>query len=231
MAWMELHEQTYDHPKVRRLAHLIAEPEVTVKGIIMNLWLFSLKFAQDGDLTKHEQDLPHYLQTPPGRDYDIVKAMVETGWLDRVEGKLRVHDWDKMGVRLLFNQRERVAKHRERKSLEEKKETLHKHYGNVLQTVLTVQTVLTSTHIGKFQSKEFELVFLDYCEHRRQLGKPLTDLAIDRMMKKLSKMQDDPIEVLNQSIENGWQGVFEIKNGSRGKYRFDPKKYPSTGRS
>jgi hypothetical protein len=57
-------------------------------------------------------------------------------------------------------------------------------------------------------------VFSEYIKHRRNLKKPMTEHAKKLLIKKLLKFEQsghNPNAVLNQSIENGWIGVFEIK--------------------
>lgn len=55
-------------------------------------------------------------------------------------------------------------------------------------------------------------------EHRREIGKPLTPQATRSLIAKLGRMRDDGQDIaacIEQTIVNGWTGVFEI-NG-RGK--------------
>lgn len=57
----------------------------------------------------------------------------------------------------------------------------------------------------------------DYCKHR---GKKLTDQAKTLQLTKLGKwvkQGHDPIEIINESIMNGWQGLFEPKGNKNGK--------------
>lgn len=57
----------------------------------------------------------------------------------------------------------------------------------------------------------------DFKEHRKQIKKPMTELAESRMLKKLSKYSIEvAIQMLDRSIENGWTGVFEL-NGKEHK--------------
>lgn len=52
-----------------------------------------------------------------------------------------------------------------------------------------------------------------FAEHRKKLKKPMTDRAKELMLSKLSKMastEQEQIAILNQSIVNGWQGVFPL---------------------
>lgn len=63
--------------------------------------------------------------------------------------------------------------------------------------------------------------FTDYVEMRKQIKKPMTDRAVELAMKKLKELSTLPfsdsmdnelaIQILNQSIMNGWQGLFPLK--------------------
>jgi len=60
----------------------------------------------------------------------------------------------------------------------------------------------------------FQQTLLDFIGFRRKIKKPMTDHAIDLLMSeldKLAKTDDEKIAIMNQSILNGWQGVFAIK--------------------
>lgn len=54
----------------------------------------------------------------------------------------------------------------------------------------------------------------DFKQHRKEIKKPMSDLAQRKTINQLDKMRSkgqNAEDVLNQSIANGWQGVFEIK--------------------
>lgn len=54
----------------------------------------------------------------------------------------------------------------------------------------------------------------DFVEHRRQIKKPLTELAVKRLFLDFEKWNKKGLDVnsaINQSIANGYQGVFEPK--------------------
>ena len=56
---------------------------------------------------------------------------------------------------------------------------------------------------------------LDFVAFRKSIKAPMTDHAVDLVIKKLDKMttdNDEKIDILNQSIMNGWKGVFPLKN-------------------
>lgn len=71
------------------------------------------------------------------------------------------------------------------------------------------------------------IAFIDY---RKSIKKPMSDRAITLLIGKLKKMSNsvqEQIEILNQSILNGWQGIFPLKNdsGSGKKASFQGRNY------
>ena len=66
--------------------------------------------------------------------------------------------------------------------------------------------------------KELNQAFTGYVEMRKQMKKPMTDRAIELAIKKLHRLAVLPfsdlmdnkhaIQILNQSVMNGWQGLF-----------------------
>ncbi|MGM0783869.1 MAG: hypothetical protein ACQEUM_07140 [Pseudomonadota bacterium] len=54
----------------------------------------------------------------------------------------------------------------------------------------------------------------EFVKHRKQLKAPMSGLAQTKAIAKLGKLRDegsDPAAVLEQSIVNGWKGVFPVK--------------------
>ena len=71
---------------------------------------------------------------------------------------------------------------------------------------------------NKTCSPELAEALAAFAEHRKKLKKPMTDYAKELLLKKLKKLaktEKEQIAILNQSIENGWQGVFPL-GGDRG---------------
>lgn len=66
------------------------------------------------------------------------------------------------------------------------------------------------------EKTEFQKTFDSFLEMRKKIKKPATDRAIELIkieLKKLSKGNIDlAIEILNQSIRNCWQDVFQLKD-------------------
>jgi len=60
-------------------------------------------------------------------------------------------------------------------------------------------------------------IWNDYLEMRKKIRKPATQKAQELIIKKLEQLKlsgQDPNRVLEQSIENSWQGVFPLKEVS-----------------
>jgi hypothetical protein len=58
---------------------------------------------------------------------------------------------------------------------------------------------------------------LGFVEYRKGIKNPMTEHAVKLMVAKLYKMTSDvneQIEILNQSIVNGWKGIFPLKKES-----------------
>ena len=61
-----------------------------------------------------------------------------------------------------------------------------------------------------------EKTFSDFMDMRKKIRKPMTDRAIELMINKLNKYDADiAIKMLEQSIVNCWQDVFELKDQSK----------------
>lgn len=54
----------------------------------------------------------------------------------------------------------------------------------------------------------------DFVEFRKRIKSPMTEKAVSLMITKLNKItsnSEEQVEILNQSILNGWKGVFPLK--------------------
>ena len=62
---------------------------------------------------------------------------------------------------------------------------------------------------------ELNQAILAFMEFRKSIKKPMTDHAVELLINKLNDMTSyipEQIAIINQSIVNGWQGVFPLKN-------------------
>ena len=77
---------------------------------------------------------------------------------------------------------------------------------------------ITFTLPARLDGPDFFGAWLQWLEHRKELRKPLTQGSIDAQLKKLNKEGAAiAIECIEQSIEQGWQGLFPDSLGSQKK--------------
>lgn len=66
-----------------------------------------------------------------------------------------------------------------------------------------------------------EKKFDEFLEYRKQIKKPVVEKSLQPLKNKLwelsNKNTQTAIDILDQTITNGWQGIFEIKNNNNGK--------------
>lgn len=54
----------------------------------------------------------------------------------------------------------------------------------------------------------------DWEKHRAEIGRKLTNTTIEKQILFLEKHMINHVKIINQSIERGWTGLFEIKNNN-----------------
>lgn len=73
--------------------------------------------------------------------------------------------------------------------------------------------------INKIIASPFDLAFNDFLEMRKKIKKPATEKAIELLKNKLEKIapknSEIQIKILEQSILNNWQDVYELKNNTQ----------------
>jgi hypothetical protein len=69
-----------------------------------------------------------------------------------------------------------------------------------------------------FDSDSFSEAWSNWVEHRIQLKKKLTPKTKEMQLRTLGAFSEqEAIDMINQSIGNGWTGLFELKNKANGK--------------
>jgi hypothetical protein len=84
--------------------------------------------------------------------------------------------------------------------------------------VNNVNNILPKGNIKEYVADQpLNQAILDFIEYRKKKA-PMTPKAVDLMIKKLNELSpvtSVQIAILNQSILNGWKGVFELKQDKR----------------
>jgi len=119
--WLKVHDTLLDHRKLRRTCKLLKVSEVSLRGYLVTLWLNVLRHSPDGDLDDwNEEDIEHYAGWA-GKPGIFVPSLIKTAWIDIVDDRAVIHDWDEHSERLHVAKvrkqaRERQRKHREKTS-------------------------------------------------------------------------------------------------------------------
>lgn len=114
MAWIKSHQELRDHPKTRKLAHILGVSRPTAIGHLQCLWWWALDYADDGDLSKFDE-----IDIALGADWDadsheFVQALIAVGFIDVCEaGGLYVHDWDDYAGTLVRRRRANTERMRD----------------------------------------------------------------------------------------------------------------------
>lgn len=86
---------TQNHLKVKRLKRLLGIPLYRAVGILETLWLLCSDCADEGDVGKFsDEEIAEYLEWDGPDPSALVRALVDTGWIDRdTTNRLVIHDW------------------------------------------------------------------------------------------------------------------------------------------
>ena len=125
MAWIEVHQELIQHPKVKRLARMLNISKFDAMGRLFAFWSWALDYADNGNLSRFDaSDIAEAMEWE-GDPQSLVTAMIDcgpggsSGFIERRDGGLFVHDWEGYMGRLISmreKNRERQERYRERKS-------------------------------------------------------------------------------------------------------------------
>ena len=123
MAWFELHQELWSHPKTKRMARLLDIPRPQAVGHVVGLWIWALDYAQDGDLSTYEPgDIADACDWQGDAD-QLVAALLECGrkdgpgFLFRGDDGLEINDWEQYAGKTVKKRKQtavRVQRKRER---------------------------------------------------------------------------------------------------------------------
>ena len=105
MAWIEVHTNLPDHPKVLRAAKALKIDSDALVGKLIRLWTWALENRENGLLSDLDVERIAFLMNYTGRD-KLFDVLVANGLLDATnDGGASIHDWDEH-VAMLMEKRE-----------------------------------------------------------------------------------------------------------------------------
>lgn len=91
--WIESHAELGDHPKLYEASDELGVETPMVLGMLHLLWYWVMQYAPDGDLTDYRSAVIARACRWNGDAQRLVDVLVSSGFLDRTEECLVVHDW------------------------------------------------------------------------------------------------------------------------------------------
>ena len=164
-----------------------------------------------------------------------LKTFERFGMIEIIEDVICLSAWEKwQSVDKLSEIREqtrkRVAKHREKQKLIASNVTSNVTVTHCNATDIDIE-IEEEKEVDKEEDKtkkktkpsvyypmdeELNQAFLDYIDFRKKIKKPMTERAIELAMNELEKLagcdSQMAIQIINQSILRGWQGLFPLKD-------------------
>ena len=129
MAWIESHQELFNHPKTKRLMRSLGISLVEAIGHLHIFWWWALEYAEDGDVSPFSpQDIADAAMwnkdasstfSMPERDasqtYTFYEAMLDSGFFEKKGERILIHDWMEYAGKLVKKRRQnRDSKRRAR---------------------------------------------------------------------------------------------------------------------
>ena len=190
--------------------------ELKLKGTQLHIYAIIYGFSQTDDqyFTGSQQYLADWTNSTTRGVRNILKALVEKGLLEKKDKVINnVKYCEYRALRTPIGMEKSSAGGTEKSSdnnidinnididnkEDKKKERKSTTYNSILDS-MNLEPRLKET-------------LIEFIKMRKLIKSPMTDHALELLIKKLEKMSSDvdvQIEILNQSIQNSWKGIFPI---------------------
>ena len=223
--WVKMEKATARKPEILRIACALNIHPDHAFGLCFRFWSWCDDHLTTGNAAGVTETLVDALLDRSG----FCAALISVGWLRVREGSLEVPNFDRHLSESAKNRAltaQRVAKHkaksgnekvtvealpekrREEKSLDpkgSKKPPTPKRSA----AEATAEAVNALELPEQLRTPEFQSAWCDFVKHRREIKKPLTPTQAEVAMRKLNGWGlAAAIEALENSVANGWQGIF-----------------------
>lgn len=98
IGWIRVDSVMPQHTKVKRLARKLGDPSEEGRtlacGILLRLWCWAARLAEDGVVSKYE---PEEVADEVGWSRDpeeLMESLIESGWIDETPEGPVIHDWN-----------------------------------------------------------------------------------------------------------------------------------------
>jgi hypothetical protein len=220
-----------DHPKTMDLAARLNVELPTAIGYLELLWAYTGKHAPQGNIGKWPDGAIARACYWMGRPELFIQALQEAGFIDADSShRLTIHDWREHAPRWVKSKLKTlnlafVEDAPPDKGGDASPDTGGDSKGRVVKSSEgkgreDARARALTTH--GLDLKTFER----WEAYRVEIRKPLKPSSLEASATELAKYGNDQAAVVQQSIANGWQGLFPLKlNGNGNGVRAPPVKY------
>ena len=228
---MRLDLNFVEHPKVKRLIR-----KAGYESFYALIKLFSIagKMYQNGVFKDCEiEDIEDFANWN-GESGLLTSAMIEVGFLDDTEEGYAIHDWKEHQPWIINSearsiQAKKAVEARWNKKLKRKTNTqdadsIQGEYAQYTDSNTPLPSPSPSPSplpkpspkkeldLSMIKSEEVKQAVLDFIAYRKERKQPYTQTSLDRLLKQFKDYPDSMlIGAINESIANGWQGIFMPK--------------------
>ena len=225
--WIKLHRKiidsaVFENPKILKLWIwcLCKASHKGYESMVGN----QIVALQEGQFIFGRKKASSELKIKESMVYKYIKLLEKLEMINiKSNNKFSIITIEKWAFYQFDNDEEQQQKEQQRNN----KGTTKEQQRNTNKNVKNVKNVKEIIYSDVPELNETIIAFIDY---RKSIKKPMSDRAITLLLGKLNKMSNsvqEQIEILNQSILNGWQGIFPLKNdsGSVNKSGFQGRNY------
>lgn len=247
ISWIKLKTKMFDDEKIQLIEAMPEADAVLVIWVKLLIQAGKVNQNGYILLNENVAYSPEMLSTIFRRPLPIIRFALKTlSDLEMIEvtdnNVICITNWEKhQNIDRLDKIREqnrlRQAKHREQKRLlraentesvtlqsryvtqqiKNKKENKNLNIGEVvLDKIKTVKADYFLDMLPTDSTQQFIEAWTEWVDFRREIKKKLTKLSAKRQITFLIN-QPEPIKCINQSIQNGWTGLFEVSQKQAGK--------------
>ena len=212
--WIKLHRKiidsaVFENPKILKLWIwcLCKASHKGYESIVGN----QIVVLQEGQFIFGRKKASSELKIKESMVYKYIKLLEKLEMINiKSNNKFSIITIEKWAFYQFDNDEEQQQKEQQRNN----KGTTKEQQRNTNKNVKNDKNVKEIIYSDVPELNEAIIAFIDY---RKSIKKPMSDRAITLLLGKLNKMSNsvqEQIEILNQSILNGWQGIFPLKSDS-----------------
>lgn len=231
--WIKIVTDIFDNRKIKLIEKMPKGDSIIV------IWFKILCLAgqvNDGGLIYLTKEIPYtdeMLATAFGTPLPLIRKAMQTFFQFKMIEKSNdfyfVSSWEEYqnvdGMERIREQtRQRVARHREKLKVTDSNATVtlqvtHRNAPEKEEELEVEKEVKKrDSKESRKETSELDKALEAFAQMRRAIRAPMTERAKELIIAKLEKLaptEEGKIAILNQSIENGWKGVYPLKDDTQ----------------